>query len=98
MLLSDLKGKNFYKVTFLKNKETFEISVLTVKNSELTNFIEISDFVFFDDESGVINSEEEKIKKVFDNIITVIIPRELVIGITEVHVSENMIEVIEEKD
>ena len=77
--------KTLYKIAFMNEKhELLQIYAGSVQMSDIFGLVEASDIVFIDSSELIINPEDDKIKKLFQNVETTMIPINSLIRIDKV--------------
>ncbi len=77
--------KTLYKITFLNEKhEPLQIYAGSVRMSDILGLVEAGDIVFVDSSEVIINPEDDKIKKLFHNVATTMLPISSIVRIDEI--------------
>ena len=80
---SSARDKTYYKVSFARDNELYQICARQVHSSELFGLIEIADFIFPRNRL-VYNPGEERIRREFSGIRKTWIPYHTIVRIDEV--------------
>lgn len=75
------KKNTLYRINFISQGVVYEIYAKMVTQSSIFGFIEISDFVFGEHSSVVVDPSEEKIKSEFQYVNTSYIPLHAILRI-----------------
>lgn len=73
-----------YKVVFLNRSKVYELYAREVYSSDIYGFIYVSDLVFDQNTTIVIDPAEDKLKDEFENVNVLHLPMQSVIRIEEV--------------
>ena len=73
-----------YRVAFVNQGKVYQLHAQTVRQGELYGFIEISELLFDEHTSMVIDPAEEKLKSEFGGVTRIMIPMHAVIRVDEV--------------
>jgi hypothetical protein len=77
------RGTTYYKVSFTRDQELYQICARQVHASDLYGLIEISDFVFPEGRL-VFNPGEERLRREFEGIQRTFLPYHTIVRIDEV--------------
>ncbi|MCP3870653.1 MAG: DUF1820 family protein [Gammaproteobacteria bacterium] len=89
---------HIYRVNFINQGKIYEIHAGSIGQSEVYGFIEVSELIFGETSSLVIDPMEEKLKSEFGGVNRTLIPIHSVIRIDEVEKKgQNKIHDIDEK-
>jgi len=80
------RKKNMYRVSFVNQGKVYEIYVRDIAQGNLHGFIEVSEFVFGETSTVLVDPSEEKLKHEFESVKRSYIPMHAVIRIDEVAV------------
>ena len=81
------RGKTYYKVSFTRDQELYQICARRVQASDLYGLIEISEFVF-PESKLVFNPGEERLRREFAGIQRTFLPYHTIVRIDEVFDSQ----------
>lgn len=84
MAANSTASRTLYRVSFINNKEIYEVYARAVSPSDLMGFVEIEELVFGERSSLVVDPSEEKLANEFANVKRSHIPMHSVIRIDEV--------------
>ncbi len=73
-----------YKVVFLNHGKVYELYARGVSSSGLWGFLEVSELVFEDGDSLVVDPTEEKLRQEFDGVSVLHLPVQSVLRVEEV--------------
>ncbi len=73
-----------FKITFIQDKDRYEVYARQVSESDMYGFIVIEELVFGERTQVVIDPSEERIKNEFSNVVRTYIPMHAVLRIDEV--------------
>ena len=82
--------KTYYKVSFVTGNEMYQVCAKRVVPSDLFGMVEISDFIFPENQV-VIDPGEEQIKREFGNMKRTVVPHQAIIRIDELPLDGEMI-------
>ena len=77
------RGKTYYKVSFTRDQELYQVCAREVQASDLYGLIEMSDFVF-PESKLVYNPGEERLRREFEGIQRTFLPYHTIVRIDEV--------------
>ena len=80
-----MSKKALYKIIFLNQGKVYEIFARSINQGALFGFIEVSQIVFGEKSSLVVDPTEENLKSEFENVTRIHIPMHSVIRIDEVN-------------
>ncbi len=80
-----MKDPVLYKVIYIQQGALYEIYVRQLLESDMMGFIEVSDFVFGENQQIVVDPSEEKLKSEFKDVRCSYIPMHAVIRIDRVN-------------
>ena len=80
-----MSKKAFYKIIFLNQGKVYEIFAKSISQGNLFGFIEVSQIVFGEKSSLVVDPSEENLKSEFANVSRIHIPLHSVIRVDEVN-------------
>lgn len=81
---SGMRKKPLYKVSFLNQGKSYELYARAVHSSELWGFTTISDLVFDDASSVIVDPAEEKLREEFKDTRVLHLPIQSILRIEEV--------------
>lgn len=70
-----------YRVSFLNQGEVYEVYARGVRSSDIFGFVELSDFVFGERSSVVIDPGEDKLQSEFSGVSASLIPMHSIVRI-----------------
>lgn len=73
-----------YRISFINNKQVYEVYARSVAPSELMGFVEIEELIFGERSAVVVDPSEEKLANEFANVKRSHVPMHSVIRIDEV--------------
>ncbi len=76
--------QHLYKIVFLNHGKVYELYSRGVSSSGLWGFLEVSELVFEDGDSLVIDPAEEKMREEFDGVSVLHLPIQSVLRVEEV--------------
>lgn len=79
-----MNDSTLYKVIFLNRSKVYELYAREVYSSDIYGFIYVSDLVFDQNTTIVIDPAEDKLKDEFENVNVLHLPMQSVIRIEEV--------------
>lgn len=79
-----MRKKPLYKVSFLDQGKSYELYARSVHSSELWGFTTISDLVFEDASSLIVDPAEEKLREEFKDTRALHLPIQSILRIEEV--------------
>jgi hypothetical protein len=77
------RAATYYKVSFTRDQELYQICARSVQASDLYGLLEISEFVF-PESKLVFNPGEERLRREFEGILRTFLPYHAVVRIDEV--------------
>lgn len=78
------KKEKLFRIKFVNQSDIYELYVKSIGACDLFGFIEISEFVFGQNASFVVDPAEEKLKNEFEGVYSTYIPMHAVLRIDEV--------------
>ncbi len=81
---SGMRKKSLYKVTFLNQGKSYELYARLVQSSELWGFTTISELVFDEASSLIVDPAEEKLRDEFKETKSLHLPIQAILRIEEV--------------
>ena len=88
--------KHIYKIIFSSQNKIYEVYAKSIGESELFGFIEVSELVFGETDSVVVDPSEEKLRNEFDRVKRFYVPLHAILRIDEVE-KEGMAKIVEFK-
>lgn len=79
-----MSSKKVFKIVFMNQGQVYEIYARHVGHGELFGFVEVSDLVFDERSSVVVDPSQEKLKTEFAGVKSTYLPLHSVIRIDEV--------------
>jgi len=79
-----MSDKRIYKIAFMNQGQIYEIYARNVAHGALFGFVEVSDLVFDERSSLVVDPSQEKIKHEFEGVKSTYLPMHSIIRIDEV--------------
>jgi hypothetical protein len=79
-----MKKRKIYRISFHNQGSIYELHARSVMQSNMYAFIEVSDIIFGQRSSIVVDPSEERLKAEFEGVTTTYIPLQSVIRIDEV--------------
>lgn len=73
--------ETLYKVQFYNDQEVFEIYVKDVFQGELYGFVVLDGFIFGERNTLVVDPAEEKLKAMFEDVTSTVVPMHSIIRI-----------------
>ena len=80
-----MSRKSLYKIIFLNQGKIYEIFARSINQGTLFGFVEVSQIVFGEKSSLVVDPSEENLKSEFENVSRIHIPMHSIIRIDEVN-------------
>jgi hypothetical protein len=82
--MNDKSEKSLFRITFMSQRQVYEVYATSVGHSSLFGFIEVEKLVFGKRSSVVVDPSEEKIKTEFEGVKRTYLPMHAIIRIDEV--------------
>lgn len=79
-----MKANAIYRISFLNAGKVYEIYARGVAQAQLYGFVEVSEIVFGEKSSVVVDPAEEKLKAEFGGVQRTLIPMHAIVRIDEV--------------
>ncbi len=79
-----MNSRKIYRISFYNQAQIYELHARSVVQSNMYAFVEVSDIIFGERSSIVVDPSEERLKSEFEGVKTSYIPLQAIIRIDEV--------------